>query len=412
MKTKKFLVYAVVLMCSMMLLVACKGKTKKNNGMVTYKVTVADAVGNPYTSGVIVKFMLNGNQEAMQVCDANGVATKELKAGDYTIELAFTDKEADYSYEKDFKVTADKPEVTVVLALSLSEESTSLYVGDKVYDAYRVSAGCTNIELEDGKNYFLFTPTEAGMYEFSIVDGTVGGCGYYGSPYYVQHQSIVEVNDNKFKISVSASMIGEDYTGTTVLVVGIDKGTDSNCVLAIERVGEPEYTIADEPWTIYQKTSVISKYTLPAGVNIAEFDLTADAYNVVYNETDGFYHLNSADGPLVLVRLATDSKYLACFKTILENSGVVKYFYDDEGNFVKKEDYATCLLEYIEYVDEKSGTYPLTKDLQYIIQQRGDHEGWWNPDGHTYIFKDSDGMKVPGINHDIAWLFMCCYIAE
>jgi len=240
----------------------------------------------------------------------------------------------------------------------------------------------------------------------------------------IENEEVVSINDDEITIIATGpltstglmkalrSMIGEDYTGTTVLVVGIDKGTDSNCVLAIERVGEPEYTIADEPWTIYQKTSVISKYTLPAGVNIAEFDLTADAYNVVYNETDGFYHLNSADGPLVLVRLATDSKYLACFKTILENSGVVKYFYDDEGNFVKKEDYATCLLEYIEYVDEKSGTYPLTKDLQYIIQQRGDHEGWWNPDGHTYIFKDSDGMKVPGINHDIAWLFMCCYIAE
>ena len=109
------------------------------------------------------------------------------------------------------------------------------------------------------------------------------------------------------------------------------------------------------------------------------------------------------------MKLTKDSKYLACFKTILDNTGVVKYFFDEDENFIKKESYSECLLEYIEYADEKSGTYPLTKDLKYILEQRGEYAGWWDADSQMYLFVDENGVKVPGINADIAWLFMCCY---
>jgi len=130
------------------------------------------------------------------------------------------------------------------------------------------------------------------------------------------------------------------------------------------------------------------------------------------NETDKTYHLNTADGPQVLVRLGAKAevKYLASFETVLERSGVSKYFYDENGEFIKKESYSECLLKYIENVDEESGMYPLTEDLKYIIQSRGDHSGWWSDDDALYLFKNENGEKVPGINADIAWLFMCCYI--
>ena len=100
----------------------------------------------------------------------------------------------------------------------------------------------------------------------------------------------------------------------------------------------------------------------------------------------------------LFVFFVLNSKYLASFKTILENSGVVKYFYDEDGNFTKKENYADCLLEYIEYVDEESGTYPLTEDLKYIVTQRGEHEGWWNPEGQTYLFVDEGNSSHLMIN--------------
>ena len=143
-----------------------------------------------------------------------------------------------------------------------------------------------------------------------------------------------------------------------------------------------------------------------------EFDLTAktDAYTLVLNEDDGFYHLGDKNGPLVLMRLAEDCDYIACFETILDRSGVSRYFYDENGNFTEKVSYSECLLEYIEYVDAVEGVYPLTEDLKHIVTQRGEYVGWWNTESNGYLFKDANGYNDLTINTELAWLLMCCYM--
>ncbi len=398
-------IIAAALMCSAMFLGAC-GST---GGDVEYKVTVKDALGNAYGSDVIVRFMKDGEQAAMQVCDENGVATKTLAAGKYTIELKFADTEVDFYYEEGITVTAKNPEIEMNLSYVVGEESITLTTVDAEYDAYAVSSGCTYVELTKGeRNYFLFTPTEAGTYEFSIADGADATIGYYGAPHFIQSDSVAEVVDGKFSVSIKKDMIGTNGTGTTVLVLGID-GNVNNCVLGIERTGDPQYDIEDEPWIIYQSSLVLEEFSLPAGTTLVDFDITADSYNLVYNEFDGYYHLNSEDGPLVYVYLTEDPAYLPCFKNILDRSGVVKYFFDEDGNFVKKESYSELLLQYIEVADEETGVYPLTEDLKYMIQQRGNYVGWWDKESPDFIFKDATGNPVEGLNPDIAWLFMCCY---
>lgn len=375
-----------------------------------YRVVVQDALEKPYTSGVVVRFLKDGQQVAMQVVNENGVAEKTLPTGEYTFELTFTDSETEYYYDMaDLKLSAQQPERTVVLSYK-ANQAVSLFAGQEK-TAYRVDVGSNYISMPEERNYFLFTPTQPGTYEFSVTDASAA-IGYYGAPHFVQSASAAEVVNNTFTISVSASMIGTSNTGTAVLVVGVDKGQNPNCILNIERIGDPEYSLEDEPWTVYEKTAVLAPYTAPEGATFGEFDLTAatDAYTLVYNENDGFYHLNSADGPLVMVRLGVDSKYLACFKTILDNSGVSKYFFDESGNFVKKVSYSECLLEYIANMDADTGVYPLTEDLKHIIQQRGEYVGWFDVDESLYLFKDANGVPVPGINPEISWLFMCCYL--
>ncbi len=416
----KILFIVAALACSAMILGAC-GTDKKSNidadGNVTYKVTVKDALGNAYTSGVVAKFMQDGTQVAMQVGDDQGVVTKKLKAGDYNVEISFTDGDEGYHYDKEnVKVTTEKNEIDVIVAYAVGGEERELHIGESAYPSYDIATGCTYVELDtEHRNYYLFTPTEAGKYEISIVDGADVEIGYYGAPHYVQQTSAAEVKDNKFSVSIKQGMIGTGDTGTTVIVIGVDakQATAKSCVIGIERIGEPDYDVSDEPWTIYKKTATLSKYTLPAGAKLAEFDITSAAgYSLVYNETDGFYHIDSADGPLVLVRLTEDPKYVSCFKTILDNTGVNKYFYDADGKFEKKESYSECLLEYIEMVDTNTGVYPLTKDLEYIIKNGGGYKGWFDEDSAMYLFKDEAGSVIPNINNDISWLFMCCYISE
>ena len=420
MKKMNALVLCLLLVLSLVLS-ACGGSepsaeaapTQNASGEIEYKVTVVDAQGTPFTTGVIVRFMKDGQQAAMQPVDGNGSAAKTLAAGEYAVELMFTGNEDEYYYNKEgLTLTAQAPALTVTLTYNMSAEPVKLVAQGKDVDAYPVTDGSTRVSLVPGqRNYFLYTPTVAGTFAFSS-DNENAVIGYYGAPHFVQEMSAAEVVDNTFTQSIRATMIGEN--GTTVIVIGIDAdaNTDS-CTLSVIRTGDPEWSVEDEPWTVYEPTVELAAYTLPAGANIQEFDLTADtsAYNLVLG-SDGFYHLDSEDGALVLVHLSKDPKYLPCFKNILDRSGVNRYFYDESGNFLKKETYDQCLLRYIECADEDSGLYPLTEDLKYIIQQRGDYSGWWDISGPNYLFVDQNQAPLTDINPDIAWLFMCCYMAK
>ena len=409
MKNMKKLIIAAVLMCSAMFLVACGG------GETEYKVTVKDAVGNTYGKETIVEFYDGDEKVGMQICDENGVATKTLEKGKYTIKVVSTEKEVVYAYAET-QVTGSKTEVEVIISNTLGEEPEILYVGGEETDAYNVNTGCTNVTLAKGeRSYFLFTPTEAGMYEFSVVCDSKTEIGYYGAPHYVwdTHAGEDEVVDGKFSMSITESMIGTEGAGTTILVIGVDSDADTDAVLCINRTGDAEKTLADEEWTIYEKTTELSAYTLPAGKTLVDFDITSTTgYELVLNETDGFYHLNSADGPLVVVYLTEDPTvpYLPCFKTILDRSGISKYVFDEDGEFVEKISYSECLLEYIEYADETTGVYPLTEDLKTIIIERGEYVGWWDSTSPSFVFQDTAGNPISGLNTEIAWLFMCAYV--
>lgn len=428
MKMRKIIasIIAATLVCGSMILGACGSTDSANgstevsdepvideNGQIAYQVAVKDALGNVYGSGVIVQFLQDGKQVAMQVCDENGVATKSLDPGDYTVALMFTDSGENYHYnDADMTLSATKAKLDVTLVYSLATEGETLYVENGEATAYAVGVGCTYVGLTNGeRNYFLFRPTEAGTYEFSLSDNAAGIIGYYGAPHFVQTSSAAEVVDNKFTVSIEAGSIGEG--GGATFVIGVDAQADSG-IIAIERIGDPEYNVASEPWMVYGTTAELKKFTLDAGAKINQFDIKAasDAYNLVYNEADGYYHLDSADGPLVVVYLTENPSYIDCYKTITEKTRVGKYFYDENGNFLKKESYNECLMEYIEYVDNKQGVYPLTEDLKYIIQNHGEYQGWWDMTGHNYLFVDEAGNDMTDVNGDIAWLFMCGYVAN
>ena len=382
------------------------------SGEVTYRVALVDGLDQPVTGGVVVKFNQNGATAGMQTPDGNGVAEKTLPAGDYTVELQFTDEEFKYD-TTNLTLTAAAPELKIALSATLGSQSQSLTIGDKNHEAFFVTVGSTAITLKaDGRSYFLFVPTQSGTYEFSLT-GSDAAIGYYGAPHFVQENSAAEVNGNKFQISVRPDMIGTGNTGTSTYVIGVDAG-QGEAVLCIERIGEHQKTVEDEPWTEYKTSHTPAAYTLPAGTAVKSFDLTAatDTYKLVL-DGNGFYHLDSENGPLVLVRLGkkADVKYLDPYETILEYTGIRCYFYKDaeKKEFDRKEKYEEIVMSYIACVDQESGLYPLTEDLKYIIQNNGSHQGWWDANGNNYIFCDEAGIPVPGINSEIAWLFMCCY---
>lgn len=428
MKKMKCLLLTAALLCTVGVFASC-GKTEAAGGEKEYKVTVTDAFGDPY-KGVVVQFNnKDGEQEAMQVCDDEGVATKALEAGDYTVALQFTDKEKEYYYDTEgLELSADKTELNITLSYAVPEAKETLVVKEKEYKVAYITPGSGYAKVPAGeRTYFYFLPTEPGKYEFSILEGEAE-IGYYGSPFYVMDKCPLEIVDNKFVMNIKENMIQEGGGTASANVIGVDATSDS-VVIGIKRIGDPDKGIDDIPYQTYKATHTPSKYVLPDGITLKEMDLTK-AYNLVLG-SDGFYHLDSADGPLVYVNLVQNSKYIDSFKNILANVGVTRVFLDENGECIKKEEYNTCLLEYLACVENgvsegpsrmgganqagragsKPGVYPLTEDLKYIIQNFGENSGWFDPEKATYIFRDVNGDKVEGINPDSAWLLMC-YIAE
>ena len=409
MKMKSIRVLALVLIAvlSVAVFAGCGGSAGETlSADAAYKVTVVDAVGVPYAGNIVVKFMQNGQQAGMQIVNESGVAEKTMPRGEYTVELQFTNTDVTYVYDKsNLTLTAEKTELEIVMSQALGEASQELSVGT----AYYVSTGCTNITLSaEGRSYYIFTPRAVGKYEVSLI-GSDAAIGYYGgSIHYVWDHSAIEVTDNKFSVDIKAGQLGG-----AVMIIGVDAG-EGNAVLSVQNIGEPDWSVEDEPWTVYNAASQINPYTLPAGASLNKFDLTAPTatYNLVLGG-DGFYHLNSADGALVVVVLgenAKDVEYVAPFQTILDKQGLRRYFYDENGQFLKKEEYSECVLKYIENMDEASGVYPLTEDLMYIIQNHGAQAGWYDESKPGYLFLDQNGNKVVGINNEISWLFMCRYL--
>lgn len=406
MKTFKKILVAVLALSLLLALCAC-GKDSGNgdNGMANYQVKVLDGQGKPLTTGVIVKFLQNGEQVAMQAINGEGIAAKDLAKGDYTVELVFTNSEMSGHYDTAAAVlSAEKTTLELSLINSLGTEHIELVTGEETHTAYMVSAGSTYVPVKANvRNYFIFAPTEGGNYEFRVDNAKIK-IGYYGAPHFVQALSAVDVIDNVVTLSISDSSLGGSY------VIGLDGiDADTNAILGVIRTGDPTITISDMPWTEYKTTHTPAPYTLsiPSGKSLKYIDImgkTEDA-TIVFNNTDGYYHFGTADGPIILMHLGKKAPYVS-LQTVIEGDGlgggapIREYFFDSEGEFLKKEDYTNILHTYFDNMDETYGVYPLTTDLEYIIKN-GCH-GWWEKDDPDYIFTDC--------NPEIGWMFALCYV--
>ena len=368
-----------------------------------YTVTVVDAATGKAKTGVTVQFLKKGTAVAMSEVNSSGVATANLAAGDYTVSLAFSN--GTYYYDKS-AVTLSSSKTSTKVAVTTNKVSgtpEALYVGD----AYLLETGVTYVDLVPSAEYdvtfFMFYPTQQGVYKFETTSATAV-LSYWGANanFIFDCTASTDYANNAFTLNVKESQLGAGH------IIGI-QGTQGT-IVKITRTGDAALDVTDLPWTAYEATHTPKPYTLPTGTTLKQFDLTATTASVklVYNTTDGFYHLNTANGPLVYVNF-TKSSYVQLasmlgWNTSAGGAPLRKIFYDNNGNFVKKEDYTDCVNAYATCIDPTSGVYPLTKDLAYALQQHGDYTGWWNKTSPNYLFG-----SVSKLNPEIAWLFMCCY---
>ncbi|MBQ9859614.1 MAG: hypothetical protein IJO76_02930 [Clostridia bacterium] len=260
--------------------------------------------------------------------------------------------------------------------------------------------GTTALTLTDENviSVMQFTPGEAGIFRFTLT----GDAQLYtvdGSLFYMFNAQAAAGNTFDKEIK-------ESYANSPMLIGVAGNGT---ATLTIQLVGDAAFDINALPFEIYETTATLSKFDLPSDVTLTYVDVTAPHSAV--KGTDGYYHLDSAKGPKLYMDFA-NAPYLSV-AAAAANGAMKDVIYDENGNFVKKIEFITCINEYYGYTDNTTGLfvngytdagiYPLTDDLVYIMQTHTTCTGWNDPDSPNYLFVDET------VDADTAWMFPLCY---
>lgn len=439
MKLSKFKIVSMIcLLLSLVLLVcSCGNKngsdtetntetgTKTNTDTapteITYQVKVVDYKGQPISSGLFVQFYKDGQElDGMKKANKNGEVSVVLEPGEYTFELITADDGVTYNVDE-CVLSASNPSKEIMLYNSIGNNSITIYPYDDdlgesyAYEAKFVTEGATKIDI-DGMSYYIFQPTRGGIYRFSYVSEVALTIGYYGRADFILEYSLADVKDGAFEVEVQNSSVSNEGGGTTRMAIGVKSLAVKDCILVIERISDPKPTLDRVDYAGKEVPKEICKYNY-LNYGFINLDVTNPDLKVVYNENDGYYHYETENGPIVLVRIKTPSKYIASFYEICETTNLFAIIKDENGEPLRYEIYNSMIGAYAEKCDD-AGVVPLTKELEYAIKNIGEQQGWW---GDNTIFKeggstDEDGTVVEGtpveVNPDIAWLFACCYVNE
>ena len=382
-----------------------------DDGKVEYTLHIKDGSGNPITDGLVTAYSGEDSVGMKRIGDT-GTVVFTLAPGNYT--LAFDNVPEDLVYDTDAAVFTESVRELTVVFYNKPHEAQTIYAtpfDDKEgreYETLGISDGVYFLDLTPGEmNYFIFTPEREGNYRVSATASKTVDIGSYGSPMFVLQNKNIEMDGDTFLMVIRPSYIADGDRETTKFVIGVYGEADS-CVLSILYESDYVKTPEDEIWLDVAPTAKLESFNIEYdNYRVTDLNLTDPNLKIVYNEKDGLYHHMTADGPVVLVRIGSASPYLAAFSDICEVTRLCAYLYDENGNFARKESYNSLIAAYSAVADEKSGLYPLTDDIIYVIKSAGTFNQWWDFASERHIF----GESAPAIVADNAYLFAACYIS-
>ncbi len=388
---------------------------------ITFTVEVADAMGVGIKN-VVVKL---SDGETQGVTNASGKATLKAPAGSYTFTLEMIGSAAEYSYDTArCKLSTESPTAYVTFTEKVgggssggSDDGDGMMIsadpdGDgnhAEYYAAFVKTGSFTVSLNANETtYLLFAPTVSGQYRFSATSSTASvSIGYHGMPHFVQTMNVADVKgDGFFELDIRPSSINTaDGTGTMILVIGIKttNGAAADAIVKIERFADHKPDISDMPYEEIQADPQYLKKTPEYSGELTNVDITQTNITLVKG-SDGNYHLGSATGPVVMLRITSASPYIDSLQKISENQSMAQHEYDASGRLTRKARWNAVVNSMIEYVNE-DGVVPLNDQLIEMMKKFGDHMGWWKETNPQYIFGSVNEVT------ENAWLFACCYYA-
>lgn len=379
-----------------------------------FGIWIVDGFGNP-VSDVIVKLFKDGEQIKMLPYSGQFVSF-DIEVGTYTVELDLSQLDGNYVYDKaSCVISPDKRSLNVRLFESAKDFGEMLFVGYPIeldYPAKIINIGSYKVTLTPNDyNFFVFTPKKAATYTFTYECDSELSIGYHGSTFFVQGQDLTGSSQDygKYENGIFANIYASNIGGSIVIAIRSTSATE--CILNVRNVGDPGTRLEDEPWTPYLEDEKVVNAQLsskPEGT-FTQIDLTDLTVSAVYNKEDGYYHLNSVDGPIIYIDLTSNTQYISSVQTICANQRMGAYIRDINGKVTEKRSYNELFHQYgmpsdTSPVDEPI-RIPLTAKLAEAIQSFGEQNSWWAEGSEANIFT-SVLMTTP-YNRDFAWLLYC-----
>jgi hypothetical protein len=430
MKIKRII--ALLLVLAMMLaLASCvqpdDGESGENlDGKIDYKVTVLDPFGAPM-SKMVVSIFDGEEQVEMRLTNDDGVAKPKapLSGDSFTVKISSTDTNKKVAYDESLCVLKDgEEEITVVVYDSVEDLPVmdlwpqNNESGEPV-EAPVLNGGGYMVDLAKGENYFVFTASMRGLYTISATSSAETSVEYRGGPHYVQGYNIASSDDSgdvymsgeSLCFKIRGFNVGGDGGSSSLYVIMISSSADAKGVITFGYTDELSMSLQELPWNEYMLPAAPAPYVVPEkgaeGFALTDVDVTSKTLNIVYNNSDKLYHVGSEDGPVLLVRLTSSSKYLPSLKSISETDPFAVYVYDDNGEFVDKIIYQTMLEQYCAAADPDHGVVPLDSHLLEAITNYGNAatHGWFGTSSTIF------GEDQANVNPALAVYFACCYYA-
>lgn len=262
----------------------------------------------------------------------------------------------------------------------LAESTVDLVVGEQ------------NVELLPNAitTLYNFYAPEAGIYTVTIPNDAIAEL------YSVAWTSYQICEGNTLVFTATADEQG--------FLIGLTSEADSMNV-KIEKTGS--YTPpATTTYLNYEATVEFDDEFKMPEVDMTNVDITV-AQTVVLG-TDGYYHLGTADGPVLYVNLNSDGFTLATLMSAgapitmrgekFEGQDGKLYCYD-YMNLIAFGDYQSYSQEY-DY-------YPLNADLMAFFQDYGAAQGWYDAE-----FSNFDAIKAGNFNAESAWMVALAYVKD
>ncbi len=383
-----------------------------------YGVWIVDGQGNPM-SDIIVKIMQNGEQIKMYPYKGEFLSM-DIASGTYQIVLDISQLSETYSYDESLCVLTPESRTTTIRLFKSSSAETSIFVGYPIsadYPAYYIEEGATTAILKPNDyTFFIFAPSTAAIYTITYECETTLDISYHGGTFFVQGTDLTDTSSdfsrygNGIALTVYSSNVGGEY------VIGVKSTSATEAVISIKNAGDPGTRLEDEPWTPYLEDSdvVADQLNIEVSGTYTTIDLTDLSVTAVFNEDDGYYHLGSANGPIIFIDLTSNSMFVSSIQTICGNQRMGTYIYDYNGNLAEKRSYNELFFQYgmpdnADTVVDPPIRVPLTEKLAEAIQTFGDKNGWWSDDADTNIF--TNVLLGAAYNQEYAWLLFCGYYA-